>query len=488
MNLPKSLCSLRAILLVAAGAGLITLSACATQQKGKLYSTALGQGIGPDQLTPAEIGGEVRGFADTYVTLLMHIADRVYEAGQSPVSRVMLNGLLLHTAYGAYAIASDANPVVSLLDMVVLVTLTRMAAEQNWVAFYDAEQVDVVGICRKAEDDIWKIADRVLYADEQEAMRAQIDAWSEQNPDLRAVSFVRFGTFSKSRRQMHATTQGARNLFALFALDPMANLDPTTREIERSRLLAERGFYFTKRIPLLFTATMAQVYFEIAATEEATQIRRNIQTFADTAQQFATTVQELPDEVAQRVSVEREAAINQIQQVIATEREAAIEQVAATLRNEREAFVASLESQEPRIENLLTELRRTIEAGTRLSETLAVLVPQTPPDVQRTPIELAEIQSVVEQTSLAADRLNLLVQTVDRALAPDDLQVRLAQLDLALGRVESRGQSLIDRTFMLAGLLVVLIFAGSAGRILLQRRLNPAASPKDPEGAMPRTP
>ena len=117
-------------------------------------------------------------------------------------------------------------------------------------------------------------------------------------------------------------------------------------------------------------------------------------------------------------------------------------------------------------------------ALTQLSETLAVLVPQTPPDAQRTPIELAEVQAVVEQTTLAADRLNLLVQSVDRALAPDDLKTRLAQLDLALGRAESRGQSLIDRTFMLAGLLVVLIFAGSVGRILLQRRVNSSASPK----------
>ena len=105
-----------------------------------------------------------------------------------------------------------------------------------------------------------------------------------------------------------------------------------------------------------------------------------------------------------------------------------------------------------------------------------MFVPDTPSDVERTPIELADVQAVVEQTSLAADRLNVLVQTVDRALAPDDLEARLAQLDLALGRVESRGQSLIDRTFMLAG----LIFAGSAGRILLQRRVNSSASPKGP--------
>ena len=66
--------------------------------------------------------------------------------------------------------------------------------------------------------------------------------------------------------------------------------------------------------------------------------------------------------------------------------------------------------------------------------------------------------------------LNTLVQSVDRALAPDDLEVRLAQLDLAISRVEARGQSLINRTFLLAGLLVILIFAGSFAKIAFQRR------------------
>jgi hypothetical protein len=380
--------------------------------------------------------------------------------------------------------------------MVVLVTLTRMAAEEHWAKLYDQEQFDLVAICRRGEEDIWNIAARVIYPDALEAMHVQIDHWKQRNPNVRAVSFVRFEDFAASRRQLHSSTQGAKNLFALFALDPLANLDPTTRELERSRLLAERAFYFTKRLPLLLAPTAAQIYFEIAATDEATQIRDNIQSFTDTAQQFATTVDDLPEEVLQHVAVEREAAIRQIdealsaqrdaaiaqiQEVIATERDAAIQQVAGALRTEREAFMASLESEEPRIENLLTEMRRTIEAGAQLTESLAVFIPDTPPDpdVERKPIELAEVQAVVEQTSLAADRLNVLVQTVDRALAPDDLEARLAQLDLALARVESRGQSLINRTFMLAGLLVVLIFAGSAGRILLQRRLNPAASPKD---------
>ena len=131
--------------------------------------------------------------------------------------------------------------------------------------------------------------------------------------------------------------------------------------------------------------------------------------------------------------------------MIAAQREAAIIQIAETVRAEREALIASLESEEPRVQALLTELRQTLESTTRLVDAVAVFIPEQPADVRGEPVD---VQAIVEQTTLAAAGLNTLVQSVDRALAPDDVKVRLAQLDLMLGRAEARGQSLIDRTFI----------------------------------------
>ena len=450
---------MRALRPTAVGAVLLMVSACATQPQGTLKSTSLEKGVGIGRLTPEQIGAEVRGFADTYVTLLLHISDELYDSDLTPAERAAMNGLIVHTAYGVYTIASDANPVVALFDMVVVVTLTRMSADQTWKRFSDEETVALVRrITRQGEDEVWEIAGHVLTPVEMQDMRELIEKWSISHQDLRSVSYVRFADFAESRRQMHTSDKKVGSLFSLFALDPMANLDPTTRELERSRLLAERAFYFTKRLPILFTATAAQVYFEISSTDEATQVRDSIQTFAEAAQQFATMADRMPAELAERVATERTAAIEQIQQVLASE---------------REALLASLNADQPGVRNLLTELRETIEAGNQLVDSVAVLVPEQSPEAtgaQREPIDLAEVHAIVEQTTLAADRLNVLVQSVDRALAPEDLDVRLAQLDLALGRAEARGRSLIDRTFMLAALLVVLIIAGSVGKTLLQRR------------------
>ena len=471
MNIATLLRRLWVVAIAAAVTGVLMMSACAgPRSTHKLDSTRLEEGIGPGKLSPEQIGGEVRGFADSYVTLLMHISDQLFETELSPQDRAIVHGVVVQTAYGVYTIASDANPIVSLLDMLVVVTLTRMVAEEGLHRYMDEDSVDLVEICRKGEADVWKIGELVLTEDEQREMHDMIEAWRERHPSVRSVSYVRFEDFAVSRRQMHTTTRGARSLLGLFALDPLANLDPTTAEIERSRLLAERGFYFTKRLPMLLTATAAQVYFEIAATDEVQTLRDNVKTFVEVAQRLAATAEQAPDDFAERIAAEREAAIIQIEGVIAAQREAAIVQIAETVRAEREALIATLESEEPRVTALLTELQKTFESTTRLVEAMTVFVPEQPADVQREPIDIADVQAIVEQTTLAAAGLNTLVQSVDRALAPDDLEVRLAQLDLAFSRVEARGQSLIDRTFILAGLLVVLIFAGSIVKIVFQRR------------------
>jgi len=462
-----------AFALAAAVTGVFLMSACAGQQSAnKLQSTRLEDLHGPDKLTHEQIGAKVRGFADSYVTLLMHISDQLFETELSPANRAILNGLLVQTAYGVFTIASDGNSIISLLDMMVVVTLTRIGAEEGLNKYVDEDLTELRRICQQGEDDIWKIAEQALFEDQRHEMRVMIDTWREANPNVRNVSYVRFADFAESRRQMHTSSRGAQSLFGLFALDPMAGLDPTRAEIERSRLLAERSFYFAKRLPMLLTATAAQVYFEIAATDEAQTLRDNVKSFVEVVQRLAATAEQTPDDLAERIAIEREAAIIQIEGVIAVQREAAIVQIAEAVRAERDLLLDSLHSEEPRVKALLTELRQTVESTTQLVNAMKVFIPEQQEGPQREPIDMADVRAIVEQTTLAADGLNTLVQSVDRALAPDDLQARLAQLDLALGRVEARGQSLIDRTFILAGLLVVLVFAGSMVKMVIQRRVT----------------
>ena len=79
MNIATLMRRLRVVVIAAAAMGVLMMSACAgPQSTNKLDSTRLEEGIGPGKLTPSQIGGEVRGFADGYVTLMFHVSDQLY--------------------------------------------------------------------------------------------------------------------------------------------------------------------------------------------------------------------------------------------------------------------------------------------------------------------------------------------------------------------------------------------------------------------------
>ena len=418
---------------------LVALSAVTTTGCASKSRTAdVAMKIGPAQLTPAEIGGDATSFADTYVSLLTHVADQYYDMTKSPANRAQANAFLVDTALALYAVASDPNPVAAMLDLIVLASLTKWAAQEHWSKVLDDESGPLIEAFKKGEAQAWRIAERMLDEQQQQALREMIKVWTQKNPDQRFVANVRFADFSEMRRQMHSSHPGAQSLFGLFGLDPMASLSPTTREIERSRMLAERSFFYLKRLPLIITASAFQFYYDIAASEEAAQLRANIQTFADSAESLARVADEMPDRIAERVAVERDAAIKQVQEAIAVE---------------RDAFFQSLDTEEPRMRGLMSELRQTLDSATALVDAVAVLKPRET-DVAKKPIDINDIRAVVEQTTLAAGGLNQLVQSVNRVLAPDDMETRLTQLDLMLGRAQLRGQEVVDRVFQLGAMLI----------------------------------
>lgn len=438
--------------------GVLVLATTGCASKSKTVDVQMK--IGPAQLSPAEIGGDATSFADTYVSLLTHVGDQYYGRAKSPAIRAQANAFLVDTALALYAVASDPNPIVAMLDLIVLASLTKWAAEEHWSKALGDESAPLIEAFRKGDAQAWTIAARILDEEQQEALREMIEIWTLENPDQRFVSNVRFADFGEKRRQMHATKPGAQSLFGLLGLDPLAALNPTTREIERSRMLAERSFYYLKRLPLIITASAFQLYYDVAASEEAEQLRTNIQTFADSAETLARVAADMPDRIAETIAVERDAAIRQVHEAIAVE---------------REALFRSLDAEEPRMRELMSELRQTLDSATALAEAVAVLKPPET-DVPSEPMDINDVRAVVEQTTVAVNGLNQLVQSVDRVLAPADMETRLTQLDLMLGRAQTRGQEVVDRAFLLGALLIgVALLALICYRAVSVKLLMPPA-------------
>lgn len=139
--------------------------------------------------------------------------------------------------------------MANLLDMTVFVTDVRMALEEHWrpKAFGDSATT-LLEFSRLGEAEIWRATDKVLKPEQQVALREAIQAWHRQSSQPENLLVARSAGLALQVAQMNRTdTAKPGSLFSLLMIDPLAELDPTRREIAATRLFAERALLCPKK-------------------------------------------------------------------------------------------------------------------------------------------------------------------------------------------------------------------------------------------------
>jgi hypothetical protein len=418
------------------------LSAC----QGGSKAVTMEQKIGPAQLTVTQIQSEVMSYADTLATRIAQAADEVRLASDDPEIRVSAHGVKASTILAAFTIASEHSPIAALLDMVVLVSLSHEIAKEHWVQeLYGEQGQPLADALRTAKDEIWEIAARVLDEDGLRELERLIRDWREKHPKQVYVSHIRFSDFRLARGQVASAAAGkGGNLLGLFMLDPLSKMTPATRQIEQSRLLGERLFYFSSRLPVLLSWEAEALVYEIMATPESRQLLENTDQYAEVSQRFAVVAEELPDKIAERFAAERQALVEQVEETIATQREA--------LLNDLDSHAATLRP-------LVSELRETVNAGTTLTKSINSFYDQVqenrPPDAR--PLVLEDVHASLVEATAATGQLNETIQALERILSSPD-KGGLAELEGALA---------------LAVALVAVIFVASVLKMFIHPRAAP---------------
>ena len=73
------------------------------------------------------------------------------------------------------------------------------------------------------------------------------------------------------------------SLMGLVGLDPMAGLDPAVRQVEQSRLLAERALYYAQRVPIIFDLQLDRSVNRIAAGPESQKLQQQAASLTSSA-------------------------------------------------------------------------------------------------------------------------------------------------------------------------------------------------------------
>jgi len=388
-------------------------------------------------------------FADMYVGTLMDTTTHLEDADSDPGQRYALSGWILAQANTAYTAASAENAVLGTLDLVTLAVLSRMMVETNGPARFPDQAAAILAVHRELEEAAWELAAQVLTPAQTEDMRRVLSDWRDRHPDSQIAPFVRFQEFlsdvqTGGGKSRISTPSG---LIGLVGLDPMAGLDPAVRQVEQSRLLAERALYYAQRLPILFDLQLDRSVNRLAAGPESRKLQQQAASLTASAATFASVAEALPG----TISAEREALMLQLNETLASQ--------AATLRP------------------LLVDMRGTLEAGsaaatsidqaTRSIDALVARFAKKPgePDTGN-PFDINEYTQAAAEIAKAAALLDQLIGSVG---------TQAPQLGAALDASAAQGRSLVDYFFVRVAWLIALLCLGLLATLLIYQRLVPRA-------------
>ncbi|HEU4485801.1 MAG TPA: hypothetical protein VFR96_09970 [Povalibacter sp.] len=380
---------------------------------------------------------QVMRYADDYSARITDPLHALDASSTSPELRLLAHDWRIQQSTAAYTIASGPNPIINALDMVVLASLSRMVVETQVSAVAGSNAGPLLDVHRELETQSWALVADTLDDEQREELRALIDEWRREHAQVRAISQVRFADFA-AIRQKSSTTQdtGSRSVFERIGLDPLSNLDPAVRELEQTRLLAERTIYYLQRSPALLEMQVERLAYQLAITPEAKQSLAGMERVSLAAESLGKLSADAPA-------------------LIASERQALIAD-----------FTASLHQEQDHLQALLAETSEVLKSGTQTSdsvgETIAALdalVGRLQKDdasasstaTPRRPFDITEYTQTARELAAAARDLHTLLVQVDSSSASAER--------LASASVQSLN-GVVDRAFRRCiQLIAVLAFA-----------------------------
>ncbi len=402
----------------------------------RIKSTLSPKNKGPAKISDTELQAMLMGFADTYAGTVGQSSIILEKKLETANERKLVRVTMVRGTAAAYDIAAGPNPVIAMLDMVVMVTLQRMIWEEFWYpnVLGDPAMAHVEAL-RRLEDKIWAIAGRVFTPEQQDNLRQLIAEWRQTNPEQRIVSDIRFSNFREMQQVSH--------LFENIPLiSSMGKAVDTAKELQ---LLGERLRYQLSRMLLLTNSQMELLYFQMLSQPEMKQLLKDMDKFAAAADQLTATAAQLPEA--------------------------------------GKYLIARLEADEKRFRGLLADLRLTLEQGSELTalvnttlqttETLVARFETSEPAAKdKKPVNIDEIRATVTETTATVRELNTLVTAIDQFLSSPDREQRLTNMVKTFGHMETGAKGLIDHAFYRVLVLILVLLIGIFLIILAYRYIS----------------
>lgn len=431
------------------------------------------QGLAID---PVELSGQLMRFSDEHLAEVITASEGLRRNG-NPLAPVELKILRLSYTDNVFSIVIGPNALSNLLDMAILVSLARMTVESRWVpGEYGASATPLLTAYQRGESRIWEIVKATLPPPQVIELRQAISQWHEKNPateTFRTVRALGFAATLAKNLPIHPPGEFP-SVFNALKIDPLAGLDPATRELAQSRLFAERAMFIAQRMPNLIREEVELLTVQTAGLPEIRELLNTSKRLTDTAQQMGIVVEHLPGLVAnerkailsalakeqqdlQRLVMETRGAFATGTQMVAATDEAlrTFDDVMSHLRTPAPA----LSNRPSRVE---TSSPSTPAAGVSVAHPAATVGESEPFRIQNYTV-------AAERIDAAAARLTTLLEIFMRTSDPE----RFKQLFDHMGALEQQAgentRAVVNYAFEKAVLLLVILCLLVTGSALFYR-------------------
>lgn len=392
--------------------------------------------------TIEELDQLTRGFADRYFMMISSAVDSIKRDNPDPGQRRTAHRIKLNGMLAVNDIVSSNDPYSQVLDLVVAVTLQSIV----WIDDNVAEQVFgerawmLIGQLHQLRKDVWDLAARVLKQDQLELLEVLILEWRLKHPQITQVEFVKFDNFSGARASGLLNELKAGGGF-------LAPIKETVQELREYRRLAERGFWYSKRVPSIAGIQMEAATNEILAAPEIGNLIQTLDVLNVAADRIAKTVEALPSSIA----------------------------------SERKALFAEIDKRKDEINSLIENVSKLVRDVTQLVQTLQDALTKSDETMQiadgivgkyydpkaSKPLETASKPFDIKEYTPVMSKLNEIVIGLNELTRSTDVFMRSKGWQQGLLDVSQFTDRRIDRIFRNIYLAIgLMFFAAVAYRFL----------------------
>ena len=392
---------------------------------------------------PVAVQQELLRLTDEMTAQLSREIDGL-KIGDKPIEPAKVLQWKIDFGSSTCAIVSGANPVANLLDMTAFLSLTRMGLESYWVPQFFGESGSVLlARCQSAEQSLWRLTTKVLSSSLRDDFRRELEAWYLKNP--RPEGLLALRAAGLATQIIAAKKSGSPQLGSLYdqlSIDPLGGLDPATREIAQTRMLAERGLYVAQKMPQLLRWQLELLNLNALSSPVAQQVVAN--------------------------TTQLTVAVDRISRVA--------EQLPAQVDQQRVEIIKALDAQEKQLTPLVGEVRQTLAAGQDMSASLNTTLvtfdalmkrfgvgePVSPAVSGLTkskvePFRIQDYATAAAQLEKMAKQLTELLAALNQTVSPVNLSRLAEQTAPVVQQAKSGGKEVVDYAFGRAVLLIVIL-------------------------------